>query len=69
MTLFGAKPDIAIYTMSHTRWAISWFAYTTGAGSVALTTVPGSACTEIGRQQPELGGISASESATVFTAV
>ena len=69
MTRSGASAAMAPKSMSHTRCEISWFAYTTGAGASAFTTVPGSAASSIGRQQPELGGARSSGSATIFTAV
>src|SRR5579871_5885931 len=68
ITVRGVKANIAAITMSATRCEISWFAYTTGAGSCAFTTQPGGAVTITGRQQPEFGGIRLFGSAIIFSA-
>ena len=55
--------------MSHTRCETSWFAYTTGAGNCAFTTVPSGARTSTGRHAPEFGGTTLAESIAILSAV
>ncbi len=69
ITRAGASWAIAPKSMSATRCEISWLAYTTGAGSSAFTTVPGSARSSTGRQHPELGGTRSRGSAIILIAV